>query len=192
MKKFCLSLSVLLFFYKNQVWASEQGMPQLNPEFWSAQIFWLILVFSSLYMIIWKIFLPKISNSIENRKSRVINDVNEAQKIKENAEKKLKEYEKIIEDSKKQAKKITDDAKKKLDLDIEKKKQKFNEDMEKELIDVEKEIINLKKSSLLNINKIAEEISSNLIKQIMGVEINASKVSATVKDISNKRSEKYL
>ena len=136
--------------------------------------------------------MPKISNRIENRKSRVINDVNEAQKIKENAEKKLKEYEKIIEDSKKHAKKIIDDAKKKLDLDIEKKKQKFNEDMEKELIDVEKEIINLKKSSLLNINKIAEEISSNLIKQIMGVEINASKVSATVKDISNKRSEKYL
>ena len=192
MKKFCLSLSVLLFFYKNQVWASEQGMPQLNPEFWSAQIFWLILVFSSLYMIIWKIFLPKISISIENRKARVINDINEAQKIKENAEKKLKEYEKIIEDSKKHAKKIIDDAKKKLDLDIEKKKQKFNEDMEKELIDTEKEIVNLKKSSLLNINKIAEEISSNLIKQIMGVEINASKVSATVKDISNKRSEKHL
>ena len=122
MKKFCLSLSVLLFFYKNQVWASEQGMPQLNPEFWYAQIFWLILVFSSLYMIIWKIFLPKISISLENRKARVINDINEAQKIKENAEKKLKEYEKIIEDSKKQSKKITDDAKKKLDLDIEKKK----------------------------------------------------------------------
>ena len=98
----------------------------------------------------------------------------------------------LLRGSECQAKKITDDAKKKLDLDIEKKKQKFNEDMEKELIDVEKEIINLKKSSLLNINKIAEEISSNLIKQIMGVEINASKVSATVKDISNKRSEKYL
>jgi F-type H+-transporting ATPase subunit b len=68
---------------------SEQGMPQLNPEFWPAQIFWLILFFSSLYIIIWKIFLPKIIDTIENRKSRITNDLNEAQKLKENAEKKI-------------------------------------------------------------------------------------------------------
>ena len=66
-------------------------MPQLNPEFWIAQIFWLITIFSSLYLIIWKIFLPKITYSIENRKSKIVNDLNEAQKLKENAEKKLEE-----------------------------------------------------------------------------------------------------
>ena len=57
-------------------------------------------------MIIWKIFLPRITYSIENRKSRVVNDLDEAQKLKENAEKKLKEYNEIIEKSKKEAKKI--------------------------------------------------------------------------------------
>ena len=40
-------------------------MPQLDPEFWGAQIFWLILIFAILYLIIWKIFLPRITNSIE-------------------------------------------------------------------------------------------------------------------------------
>ena len=38
---------------------SEAGMPQLNPEFWAAQVFWLILIFSLLYLVIEKIFLPK-------------------------------------------------------------------------------------------------------------------------------------
>ena len=41
--------------------------------------------------------------------------LHEAQKLKENAEKKLKEYNEIIENSKKEAKKIIDDSKKKLD-----------------------------------------------------------------------------
>ena len=45
---------------------ADSGMPQLDPRFWIAQIFWLILVFSSLYLIIWKVFLPKITDSIEN------------------------------------------------------------------------------------------------------------------------------
>jgi F-type H+-transporting ATPase subunit b len=105
MKIFCLALCAAWVIYANQALGSETGMPQLNPEFWAAQIFWLILIFSSLYLIIWKIFLPKITYSIENRKSRVVNDLDEAQKLKENAEKKLGEYNEIIEESKKKQKK---------------------------------------------------------------------------------------
>ena len=105
MKNFCFALCVIVTIYANQALGSEAGMPQLNPEFWSAQIFWLILIFSSLYLIIWKIFLPKITYSIENRKSKIVNDLDEAQKLKENAEKKLEEYDKIIEKSKREAKK---------------------------------------------------------------------------------------
>jgi len=144
-------------------------MPQLNPEFWAAQIFWLILIFSFLYLIIWKIFLPKITYSIENRKSRVVNDLDEAQKLKENAEKKLKEYNEIIEKSKKEAKKIIEDSKKKLDRDIENKKQKFNDEIEKELVAAEKEIRDLKKSSISNISNIAAETTADVIKQIINI-----------------------
>ena len=98
-------------------------MPQLNTEYWTSQVFWLILIFSSLYLIIWKIFLPKITYSIENRKSKIVNDLNEAQKLKENAEKKLKEYREIIKDSQSEAQKIINDSKKKLDIDIKIKKE---------------------------------------------------------------------
>ena len=114
MKNFCFALCIAFVVCVNQAFGSEAGMPQLNPEFWAAQIFWLILTFSSLYLIIWKVFLPKITLSIENRKSRVVNDLDEAQKLKENAEKKLNEYNKIIEESKKEAKKIIEDSKKNL------------------------------------------------------------------------------
>ena len=50
--------------------------------------------------------MPKIIYSIENRKSRIVNDLDQAQKLKEGAEKKLKEYNEIIERSKKEAKQI--------------------------------------------------------------------------------------
>jgi len=192
MNKFCAALSIAYAFNLNWAFGAEGGMPQLNPEFWAAQIFWLILIFSSLYVIIWKLFLPKITNSIENRKLKIVNDLNETQKLKDNAEKKLQEYNKIIENSKKDAKKIIEDGKKKLDREIESKKQKFNEEIEKELTNVEKEIKNLKKSSMLVINKIAIDISSEIIKQAIGTEINKSKLSAVVQDISKKKIENYL
>ena len=192
MKNLCFASCIVLVLNTNQAFGAEGGMPQLNPEFWASQIFWLILIFSSLYIIMWKIFLPKITDSIENRKSRIINDLNETQKLKENAEKKLREYNKIIEDTKKEAKKIIEDNKKKLENDIKSKKQKFNEEIEKELTSAEKEINSLKKSSISSINKIAAEVSSEVIKQLVGTSVNMSNVSAIVEDISKKEVEKNL
>ena len=192
MKNLCFASCIVLALNTNHAFGAEGGMPQLNPEFWASQIFWLILIFSGLYIVIWKIFLPKITDSIENRRSRIVNDLNETQKLKENAEKKLREYNKIIEDTKKEAKKIIEDNKKKLENDIKSKKQKFNEEIEKELMSVEKEIKNLKKLSISSINKIAAEISSEVIKQLVGTSVNMSNVSAIVEDISKKEIEKNL
>ena len=192
MRNLCFASCIVLVLNTNQAFGAEGGMPQLNPEFWASQIFWLILIFSSLYIIMWKIFLPKITDSIENRKSRIISDLNETQKLKENAEKKLREYNKIIDDAKKEAKKIIEDNKKKLENDIKSKKQKFNEEIEKELMSVEKEIKSLKKSSISSINKIAAEVSSEVIKQLVGTSVNMSNVSAIVEDISKKEVEKNL
>ena len=192
MKNLCFALFIALVFNINLAFGAERGMPQLNPEFWISQIFWLILIFSSLYIIIWKIFFPRIIDSIENRKSKIVNDLNETQKLKENAEKKLNEYNKIIENAKKEAKRIIEQNKKKLENDIKNKKQKFDEEIEKELMAIEKEIKILKKSSISNINKIAVETSSEVVKQIVGTEVNASNVSAIVEDITKRKIEKYL
>ena len=191
MKNFCFALSIALTTNMSQVFASEEGMPQLNPEFWIAQIFWLIVILSSLYIILWKIFLPKITDSIENRKLKVVNDLDEAQTLKENAEIKLKEYDQIIEETKIESKKLLENSKKKVEEDIKNKSLIFNKEIEKEILSTENEIENLKKNSVQSINKIAIETSSEIIKQITGAEVNGSNVSAIVEDISRKSMEKY-
>ena len=106
-KKIILKTVAVYFLSINFIHAAESGgMPQLDPKFWTAQIFWLILIFSSLYLIISKIFLPRITYSIENRKSKIVNDLDEAQKLKDSAGKKFEEYNEIIANSKKVAKDV--------------------------------------------------------------------------------------
>ena len=192
MKNSSFVLGAAWIMHANRALGSEVGMPQLNTEYWASQIFWLILIFAILYLIIWKIFLPRITYSIENRKSRLVNDLDEVQKLKENAEKKLNEYNIIIEKSKKEAKKIIEDSKKKLDRDIESKKHKFNDEIEKELVATEEEIKYLKKSSLSNINHIATETTTEIIKQIINTQANKSSVSAIVSDVTKREMEKHI
>ena len=192
MKNLCFALGIAMVVTVNRSSASETGMPQLNPEFWIAQIFWLTLIFSSLYLIIAKIFLPRITYIIENRKSRIVNDLDQTQKLKDNAEKKLNEYNEIIIQSKRDAKKIIDDSKKSLNQDLENKKKKFTEEIEKELLLAEKEIKDLKKSSVLNISNIAVETSSEILKHIINNEVNKSSVSAIVNEITKRKMEKFI
>ena len=76
--------------------AESGGMPQLNPEFWVSQIFWLILTFGVLYILLSKLILPKISNNLESRKSQILENIEIAEKQRIDSEKKIKEFEKII------------------------------------------------------------------------------------------------
>ena len=71
-------------------------MPQLNPEFWISQIFWLIITFGFLFIILSKLILPKISNNLEARKSQILENIETAEKQRIESENKIKEYEKII------------------------------------------------------------------------------------------------
>ena len=73
-----------------------------------------------------------------------------------------------------------------------KKKQNFNDEIEKELVTAEKEIKNLKKSSLSNISSIAAETSAEVIRQIIDIEVNKSNVSAIVADITKREVKKYI
>ena len=72
------------------------------------------------------------------------------------------------------------------------KKKKFNDEIEKELAIVEKEIRDLKKTSILSISKIATETSAEIIKHIIGTEVNKSNVSAIVNDIAKRKVEKLI
>ena len=80
---------------------------------------------------------------------------------------------------------------KKIIQDIDKKREKIEEDINLEIQNAEKEIAELKKSSPEKINKIATETSAQLIKQLIGEEINNSSISAIVEDLSKKNKGKY-
>ena len=191
-KLFFLNSFILLSFVSIARGASESsGMPQLDPEFWFSQVFWLILTFGGMYFILSKFILPKISQNIETRKSQILENIEIAEKQRKDSESKLKEFDEIILNSKLEAIKIFNDVKKNITNEINKKKESLEKDLDQEIILVEKEINDLKKNSINKINLIAVETSIDLIKHIMGEEINKSSISAIVDDIAKKDKEKY-
>ena len=180
------------FFFLKEVFAAESGgMPQLNPEFWVSQIFWLTITFGILYIVLSKLILPKISSNLEQRKSQISDNIEAADKQREASETKLKEYDEIILKSKNEAKNIYNQAREKAIKDINVKKEILDKQIEEEIKKAEDEISELKQGAPEKITKIAIETSSELIQKLIGNEINNSSISAIVDDLSKKNRSKY-
>ncbi len=191
-KKYFFQLIFLNLFFIKEVFAAESGgMPQLNPEFWISQIFWLTLTFGILYIILSKVILPKISSNLELRKSQILENIEAAEKQRSDSETKLKEYESIISKSKLEAKNIFKETREKVLKDISTKRENLENEIDKEIKKAEQEINLLKKSAPEKINKIAIETSSEILKSLIGADVNSSSISAIVNDFSKRNGNKY-
>ena len=191
--KYLIQLIFFNLFIIKEVFAAESGgMPQLNPEFWVSQIFWLTLTFGILYVILSKLILPKISANLELRKTQIQENIEAAEKQRESSESKLKEYETLVSKSKLEAKNIFKETREKALKDINSKKEVLEKQIDDEIKKAEDEIFQLKKSAPQKINKIAIETSSEILKKLIGTEINNSSISAIVDDLVKKKWKKVL
>ncbi len=182
MKKF---LIVLVFpaLLGESLFAAEAGMPQLDPKYWASQAFWLIIIFLSIYILISRIFIPKIKSNIDVRESKIRKDLEEAKTFREEAEKKLKAYKDLMESAKVDAKKILSESSQKLNEDMQAKKNKIQKEIEQETRNAEKEIQKFKSEALNKVNAISEEIVSTIVKDIFGEDLNKSSIKATVSQV---------
>tara|TARA_B100001029_G_scaffold142728_1_gene122391 strand:+ start:499 stop:1068 length:570 start_codon:yes stop_codon:yes gene_type:complete len=170
--------------------AAEAGMPQLDPKYWASQAFWLIIIFSSIYILMAKIFIPKIKDNLDARENKIRKDLEEAKTFKEEAEKKLKTYQDLIENAKLESKKILSDNRQRLNEDIQTKKVKMQKEIEKEIIAAENEVKKFKSESGKKIINISEDIVSYLLKDIFGEDGNQSSIKATVSEVLKRETEK--
>jgi F-type H+-transporting ATPase subunit b len=144
-----------------------------------------------LYVVLSKLILPKISANLELRKSQIQENIEAAENQRESSETKLKEYDEIISKNKLEAKIIFKDAREKTIKNIISKKETLDKQINEELKKVEQEISTLKKNAPEKINKIAIETSLELVKRLIGADINNSSISAIVEDLSKKNGDKY-
>ena len=146
LKKIIYQILILSFVFLTSAQSAETGgMPQLNPEFWISQIVWLVITFGILFIVLSKFILPKISDNLETRKSQILENIENAEKQREESEKKLKEFDKIIVESKNKAKNLFNDARQKVLDDVNKKKAALEKIIDDEINAAEQEIDQLKK-----------------------------------------------
>jgi F-type H+-transporting ATPase subunit b len=147
---------------------SESSMPQLNPEYFASQIFWLVISFGILYIVMAKFALPKIANVIESREDIIARDVEDAENFKKDSEVIEQKYLESIKEAHEKSSLSIGNSRKKLYKNLEVENDNFEKENAIIITKFEKELLAKKESILADKQKIAYEISHDIIKKIIG------------------------
>tara|TARA_B100001248_G_C27148574_1_gene347895 strand:- start:37 stop:528 length:492 start_codon:yes stop_codon:yes gene_type:complete len=156
-------------------------MPQLNPEFFVSQLFWLVVFFSFLFVFLWRVSLPRIATALEKRQNKIDENLSNAKKLQEEA----KEIEVNINEKIKIAKKETDDQIKKiitsLENEVSSQLSTLDRDLEEKISKSEKEIISNRNSQMENINDQITDITKTIVSKITDISLSDSDINKAIK-----------
>ena len=162
-------------------------MPQLNPEYFLSQLFWLTITFSFLLLFLWKISLPRISKVLEKRENKINNDIEAAKKMQTEAELIQNEIDRQLSKSQDQASNIIKES----TLNIKNKTAielaKIDNELSKKIDESFAIIENNKKDSIKNINKQIIEITKLTLSKLSSISVNDEEIKISVMKAQSKQ-----
>ncbi len=155
-------------------------MPQLNPEYFISQLFWLAVFFSILFLVLWRISLPRISNVIEKRQHKINENLSIAKELQEKANK----IESNINNKLKKAQNETDDQIKKtisiLNDETLSQISSLDKELEEKILNSEKDILNMRDKQKKDITEEIKNITKITVAKISGVSLSDSDITDAI------------
>ena len=151
-----------------------------DPWHFPSQIFWLVVLFGTLYIVLSRFILPSIGNTLERRESTIASDLDEAARMNEEAVEAQKAVDVSIAKAHAKARETADKARSKIDKEIAAETAKVDAEVDKKLSEAETRIDALRAEAMQNVEGIAEDAAASLIGKF-GSKAGKADVSAAVK-----------
>jgi len=161
-------------------------MPQLNPEFFVSQLFWLVVSFSFLLVFLWRISLPRIESVLDKRERKINDDISAAKKLQEEAE----EIQKKIDEQLQKARLENNDFIKNTSISLQEKinneLDKIEKNLDKKIEESENVIKKNKNESIEQIYDQIQEITRLTLSKISNFQVTNDEIRDVVSKIERK------
>ena len=161
-------------------------MPQLNPEFFVSQLFWLVVTFTFLLIFLWRISLPRIGSVLEKREKKINDDIAAAKELQEKAE----AIQKILENKLRNARTETAEMIKTTSINLQEKTAielvKLDKNLDKKIHDSASNIEKSKSDSLNQIHDQIYEITKLIFYKITNLKVSNLDIKNAVTNVERK------
>ena len=160
-------------------------MPQLNPEFFVSQLFWLVVTFSFLLIFLWRISLPRISTVLEKRESKINNDMESAKQLQAEAEGIQEKIDQSLNDAKESTSQSIKNALNKFNEEANLQLNKVDSELIKKIEESSKLIDESKKKALSEINEEIITITKLTLSKLSSLNVSDAEIRNSLDDINN-------
>ncbi|MEX3007894.1 F0F1 ATP synthase subunit B [Hoeflea sp. TYP-13] len=161
--------------------AAEGNFPPFDSSTFASQILWLVITFGFFYLFMSRVVLPRIGSILETRRDRIAQDLNEANRLKEEADQAFATYEQELADAKSKAHEIAQAARDAAKADADAERAKVEAEVAGKLEKAEAEIAAVKTKALAEVGTIAADTTAAIVKQLIGGTVTKAKLTAAVK-----------
>lgn len=161
-------------------------MPQLNIADFAPQLVWLAISFILLYFIMSRLALPGVSKVLEDRKTRVSDDLAEAARLRESTGAAIASYEQALASAKASAQGIARSAREAVTAEINKQRAEVDAQIDARMTDAEKRITTLKDTAIGHIGEIATDTAEALVARFVGKRVARKDLISTVNEVLGK------
>ncbi len=159
--------------------------PPFDQSTYASQVLWLAITFGLFYLLMQKVIVPRVGGILENRHGRIAQDLDEAARLKTEADAAVETYEKELAAARAKASSIgsaaRDAAKAKADAD----RAAIEAGLAEKLVAAEKRIAGIKEQAFADVGAIAEETATAIVDQLVGAKVKDTDVKAAIAAASN-------
>ena len=155
-------------------------MPQLDPAVWPTQLIWLAITFIALYLIVWRVALPRIADVLEARQRKLDDDLKKATALKEEAETILAEYEKMRADAQASAHDVLQTAQDEMKAEAERQTSETMARLAKQTEEAEARIAEAKATALAGLEGTVTEVVAAATEKLIGVKAGDQEITRAV------------
>ena len=157
-------------------------MPQLNPEFFVSQLFWLVVTFSFLLVFLWRISLPRIGNILEKRERKINEDLTLAKELQSEAENIQNKIEQQLKQARSDASEFIKSSSASFQENAQNEISKLEKELDRKIDDSSKDIENSKNESVNQIQLQINEITKLTLSKVTSFEVTDDEIQHAVKD----------
>jgi F-type H+-transporting ATPase subunit b len=146
-------------------------MPQLQVGDFAPQLIWLAITFIGLYLILARVALPQIENSIVRRHGHIRADLDQAESLRLETQAAIAAYDEALAAARAQANSIGQKARDELSAEVERERAALEKELAEKIAGAEQRISESRDQALRHINEIAADTAAALVERLIGAKV---------------------
>ena len=155
-------------------------MPQLEVSTYASQIFWLLVSFGLLYYLLSRKALPRVAEILEARADRIRADLDEAQRLRREAEEAMTSYEQVMAKAQEKAQMTLGAMQAKLQAESADRLAKLEAKLARRITKAEERIAKAKSDALSELDDAALATAQAATERLAGIEVSTKDAKAAL------------